>query len=97
MGEFEWDERKRKSNLDKHGIDFEDAIAIFEGETLESRSDEQDEARWKAIGKLEGTEIVVVYTLRSRLRRIISARRAGRDERRAYREAHLGGPTKGED
>ena len=33
--EFEWDEAKRRSNLAAHGIDFEDAIAIWEGPVLE--------------------------------------------------------------
>jgi site-specific recombinase XerD len=83
--------RMELMNLDVVDLDAERTVI------LESRSDEKDEARWKAIGMLEGTEIVVVYTLRSRLRRIISARRAGRDERRAYREAHPGGPSQGED
>jgi uncharacterized DUF497 family protein len=36
--EFEWDEDKRRLNLEKHGIDFEDAIAIWEGNVVQSRS-----------------------------------------------------------
>jgi uncharacterized protein (DUF4415 family) len=39
--EFEWNEEKAEANLAKHGIDFEDAIAIFEGATLEVRSDRE--------------------------------------------------------
>ena len=30
FGKFEWDERKRKENLDRHGIDFEDAARLFD-------------------------------------------------------------------
>lgn len=36
MDEFEWDEAKRQANIEKHGIDFEDAIYVFEGVTLEA-------------------------------------------------------------
>ena len=36
--EFEWDEDKRRLNLEKHGIDFEDAIAIWEGDVVQSVS-----------------------------------------------------------
>jgi uncharacterized DUF497 family protein len=32
--EFEWDEPKRLSNFDKHGVWFDDAIYIFEGRTV---------------------------------------------------------------
>lgn len=89
--EFEWDDAKAEANLEKHGIDFEDAIGIFEGPILEVRSDQKGEERWKAIGMLEGLEITVVYTLREGRRRIISARRAQKNERRAYHQAHPGG------
>jgi uncharacterized protein len=86
--EFEWDDAKAEANLEKHGIDFEDAIGIFEGPVLEVRSDRGAEARYKAIGVVEGREIAVIYTLREGRYRIISARRARPDERRAYRQAH---------
>jgi uncharacterized protein len=86
--EFEWDAAKAASNLDKHRISFEDAISIFEGAVLEVRSDRESEERWKVIGSVEGREIAVVYTVRDDRYRIISARRAKANERRAYRQAH---------
>lgn len=95
MDEFEWDERKAKANLEKHGIDFEDAIAVFEGPVLEVTSDRGGEARWKAIGAVEGIELAVIYTWREGRRRIISVRRAKKHERRAYHEAQSGGPAEG--
>lgn len=91
--EFEWDNEKAARNLAKHGIDFEDAISIFTGPVLEVRSDREGEERWKAIGMLDDLEIADIFTLRAGRRRIISARRAGQNERRAYHQAHPGGPA----
>lgn len=85
--EFEWDDGKARSNIDKHDIDFADAVRIFDGFVLESRSDRVDEERWKALGELKETVLFVVYTVRAGRRRIISAREASRDERAEYRSA----------
>ncbi len=86
--EFEWDEQKRVSNLGKHGIDFEDAIGIFQGPVLENRSDRGSEQRWLAVGEIEGELIAVAYTYRADRIRIISARRARDNERREYRQTY---------
>lgn len=82
--EFEWHEEKCALNLAKHGIDFEDAIAIFEGPLLVRPSHRGDEERFVAVGMVEGVEIAVVYTQRDSAIRLISARRARRNEREAY-------------
>ncbi len=81
---FEWDESKRQSNLAKHHIDFQDAKRIFERPTFEKATRSRGEDRVLAIGLLEDVEIVVVYVIRGKRRRIISARRAHRDERKDY-------------
>jgi hypothetical protein len=47
---FDWDKRKSRSNLDKHGIDFDDAVEIFYGPVILRRSDRNSEERWIAIG-----------------------------------------------
>jgi uncharacterized protein len=83
--QFEWDDAKATVNLEKHGVDFEDAIAIFEGLVVETPSHRGGEERWKAIGRLGDVLIAVVYTERDSRRRIISARRARRNERAEYR------------
>jgi uncharacterized DUF497 family protein len=88
--EFEWDPGKNEANIRKHGIDFEDAIGIFAGPILTRRSDREGEERWVAIGAVEGREVAMVYTIRGAALRIISARRARRNERRDYRQAHPG-------
>lgn len=83
---FEWDLDKAESNLRKHGLAFEDAVRVFDGFTVDSLSLRRGELRVVSIGRLAGLEIVVVYAVRGSTFRIISARRAGNDERRAYRE-----------
>jgi uncharacterized DUF497 family protein len=85
---FEWDESKREANLAKHHIDFQDAKRIFDGPVFEQTEARHGENRTVAIGLMEDIEIVVVYVIRGQRRRIISARRARRDERQDYAD-HL--------
>lgn len=88
MKNFEWDEKKRKSNLQKHGIDFLDVIEIFEDPCrIEAESFKKEETRYQTIGEIGGVIVLVVYTNRSEKKRIISARKASKDEREAYKEA----------
>jgi uncharacterized DUF497 family protein len=83
---FEWDERKRETNLVKHGVDFIDVTSLFDGETIETVDDRKDygEARLNCMGEIEGRLYVVTYVWRGAARRIISARRANARERKAY-------------
>ncbi|MGH9472041.1 MAG: BrnT family toxin [Terriglobales bacterium] len=87
--EFEWDEKKRALNLATHGIDFQDATGIWGEAVLEvpSRHLLGAEQRFLAIGHLKGMAVTVVFTWRGEVRRIISARRARRDERQEYDKA----------
>lgn len=94
---FEWDEDKSKSNLVKHGIDFEDASAIFYGPVIISGSDRNNEERWLAIGISQDRLMSVIFTRRNDLIRIISARRPRPDEKRAYRNASMGRSAQGKD
>ncbi len=86
--QFEWDAAKQAVNLAKHGVDFEDAIRIFDGPTLERFDERRDygEVRIIAVGSVEGRQLTVVYTEREGSRRLISARSAHSSERKAYRE-----------
>ncbi|HPA45841.1 MAG TPA: BrnT family toxin [bacterium] len=86
--DYEWNEDKNRFNLAKHGIDFADAIRVFDGPTVEYMDDRTDygEPRFIALGSVHSAEIVVVYTLRQGRIRIISARKATRNERQKYRE-----------
>jgi uncharacterized protein len=87
--EFEWDPAKNAANIAKHGIDFEDAIAVFDEPFYEQRDDRLDygEERLAVIGRIGERFLYVVYTWRSEKRRIVSARWANEHERRAYRNA----------
>jgi uncharacterized DUF497 family protein len=85
--EFEWDEVKNQTNLAKHGINFEEAAAIFYGIALTVVDDRQDygEPRNISIGQLpEHVVVVVIHTDRVGVIRIISARSANRAERRRH-------------
>lgn len=86
--DFEWDARKAESNLQKHGISFVAATVVFDDPNHieeDTTRPEQGETRTKAIGVVKGELIIVViYTDREQKRRIISARRAGKNERDRY-------------
>ncbi len=86
--EFEWDEGKRRSNLQKHGVDFIRACRIFEGDVVEFEDTRYDygEDRFIAIGETEGLLLTVVYADRHPVSRLISARKATQDERKIYDE-----------
>ena len=85
--EFEWDETKAKGNLEKHGVSFLTAAAIFSNERLELIDDREDygELRWIALGRV-GIEVYrVVFTWRSEnLIRVVTAQKASKDEEEIY-------------
>ena len=84
---FEWDAKKRKSTLEKHGIDFVDAKRIFDGRpVLYAPSHRRGEQRWMAVGELNGLAISVVFTRREGKIRIITARRASKNEERRHND-----------
>jgi hypothetical protein len=91
---FEWDPEKSEANLRERGFDFAFATLIFEGSTLEKQDRRRDygEVRIVATGLADGIALTVAYTDRlddegERVRRIISARRSNRRERKAYQAA----------
>lgn len=61
---FEWNERKRQSNLAKHGLDFRDANKVFEAPMLVAQDEREDygEDRWIGVGLLEGRDEGVVLS-----------------------------------
>ena len=85
---FEWDEEKNAANIKKHGIDFEDAILVFNDEYYVEFYDDAhsiDEDRYNVIGMVDDV-LFVVYTERKQRIRIISARLATPTERRLYHD-----------
>lgn len=84
--EFDWDEAKRKANLRDHGIDFVGIEAVFEDETVTILDDRFDygEQRYVTFGILEGRVVAIAHTETDELIRIISARKATRNEEKSY-------------
>lgn len=83
---FEWDEQKNTINIEKHGVDFQDAKGIFDGFTLQREDSRKDygETRYVALGEVYGVVLIVVYTRRGEAIRLISARGANSKERTLY-------------
>ncbi len=90
---FIWDAAKAISNFEKHGISFEEAATVFADERgldWEDTDHSHQEKRYKRAGRAStGYIVLVVYTLRrteggQEKIRIISARQANRNERKAY-------------
>ena len=82
-----WDPAKAEANVRKHGIRFADAEGVLFDPNALTEEDEhlEDEQRFVSIGlDPVGRLLVVVYTFRGEDIRLISARRATRQERRAY-------------
>jgi len=87
MTEFEWDPAKAKTNLAKHGVDFEVAKEVFldRAAILQPDDSNPDEQRWSIIGLAGGRVLFVVVTERDNdVTRIISARKANKREERDY-------------
>ena len=81
-----YDPEKRRITLERRGLDFEDAPRLFAGAhyTDADRRRDYGEDRWISVGLLGTMTIVVVWTEREDSRRIISMRKADKDEREEY-------------
>ena len=82
----EWTDAKRLSNLRKHRLDFVDAREVLEGAVISFEDDRFDytEDRFVSIGMVKGTVVVIAHTEREETVRVISMRKATRNERRLY-------------
>ena len=91
---FEWDERKNLTNQQKHGLNFETASLVFDEPNALSIQDRfvDEEERWQIIGQIAGLMIALVaHTIRleedTEIIRIISARKATKEERNEYEKS----------
>jgi uncharacterized protein len=85
--EYLWDPNKAVANKAKHGIDFADAVAVFEDERTLWQADVRhyNEDRFVAVGMdFLGRIVTVAFTFRGDTIRLISARRATKHERTSY-------------
>ena len=83
---YQWNPDKANSNRIKHGINFADAVIVFEDDLAITIEDQRyDEERFITIGiDAIGHILVVIYTWRQNEIRLISARKANRSERQQY-------------
>jgi len=84
---FTWDEKKRQSNIKKHGIDFTHAGEIFAGPTFTWEDDRFDygEQRWITMGLMGALVVVlVVHTESTEEIHVISIRKADKDEQALF-------------
>ena len=83
---IEWDEEKRHINLRKHGIDFEDIEDVFVGDVYSIIDDRFNygEIRYFALGLSSGRVIAISHTETDEIIRIISTRRANKNEEAKY-------------
>jgi uncharacterized protein len=85
MGGFEYDDDKSQTNLEKHGIDFLDAQALWnDPDLLEIRGKSEDEPRFLVIGLIGQKHWSAVVTYRNGTIRLISVRRSRKREVELY-------------
>jgi uncharacterized DUF497 family protein len=83
--EFEFDHEKSEANLQKHGIDFRQAQALWEdADLIEIPATTTDEARFLVVGTIQGKHWSAVITYREGRVRIISVRRSRAEEVALY-------------
>jgi uncharacterized protein len=87
---FDWDENKAASNLFKHGVSFDEAKTVFDDPLYIDFYDpahSDDEDRFLIVGESNQRRLLIVsYTERGNLIRLISAREVTRTEREVYEE-----------
>jgi hypothetical protein len=82
---YEWDENKRETNAEKHGLDLLQGVGLFDGRSVYSYpSPRGDEQRFVTVGLLAETFVALVWIERGDAIRLISLRRARDGEKRAY-------------
>ncbi len=90
--EFEWDENKRRINLQKHDLDFANAYRAFTEDAFVIPDDREDygEDRYILLGLMREHIVVIAFTIRDDVIRVISIRKANRQERKSYVQRRFG-------
>ena len=87
---FDWDENKAQRKFEKHGVKFKHVIHVFSDADRVIQDDDKwdyGEDRFKLIGKYQSRLYAIIFTKRGEeYYRIISARKADKDEKREYWE-----------
>jgi hypothetical protein len=87
---FEWDPKKARLNLKRHGVSFDEASTAFRdplSQTVEDPLHSENEERFVLIGRsIQGRLLIIIHTDRGERIRIISSRLATKNERLKYEE-----------
>jgi len=88
--EFDWDEANKDKNWEKHKVDFRECEEVFGNEQLRTFYDikhSQKEDRFIALGMTnKNRKLYIIFTIRDRKIRVISARDMSRKEKRIYEQ-----------
>ena len=86
-----WNHTKQRKNLHKHGLDFSDAELVFAGATVTFDDDryEYGENRFITLGMLYGAVVVIAHTEEDEVIRILSMRKATKNEQKIYYQNFL--------
>ena len=93
---FEWDSNKNRINIDKHGVSFEEASTVFYDECgilFDDPDHSEDEERFNLIGFSTSLKLLIVchcYRESNSTIRIISARKATKNEGEQYKKINKG-------
>jgi len=79
-----WDKDKARINEEKHRVAFEEAAEVLSGDYIEFESNANGEKRSRAVTRIRGEYLTVVYARRGETKRIISARHSSQKERQQY-------------
>lgn len=84
--EITYDPEKRAITLTERGLDFDDAVQVFTGPTIDFEDDRRDygETRFATFGLLRERMIALIWTPRGKARHIISMRKANEREQKIY-------------
>lgn len=91
--EFGWDPNKRRSNYQKHGIDFADVFPAFFDQAKVIKEDQRTdygETRFNMLATINGRTCHITFTFRNRVVWLISARKANEREQKRYVSSNLG-------
>jgi uncharacterized DUF497 family protein len=86
MIKITYDPAKRATALEARGLDFDHALLVFNGRTVDLLDDRFDygEVRMITVGQLVGRMVIVVWTPRGEVRHVISMRKANAREQRRF-------------
>jgi len=86
---YSYDSKKKAANKKNHGLDFDDAQSVIESlktVTFEDKRDDYGEARYITLGLLREIVVIIVTTETDKTIRIISMRKADKNEQKIYYE-----------